>query len=89
MSATERRVATRARSSPQLGRVDSGRVAGVHVDNLVTFASEQLGELADLIDADQRRLELMQRWQTELSGYSILQSTRPQMLAYALTDVSL
>jgi hypothetical protein len=31
-------------------------------------------------------MKLMQRWQNELSGYAILQSTRPQTLAYALTD---
>ena len=58
----------------------------MHVNNLLTFPSGQAGELDDLSDADQKRLELMQRWQNELSGYAILQSTRPQTLAYALTD---
>jgi epoxide hydrolase len=31
-------------------------------------------------------MNLMQRWQNEMSGYAIVQSTRPQTLAYALTD---
>jgi epoxide hydrolase len=77
---------TGAMVSPQLGRIDSEHVIGVHVNSLVTFPSGQPDELKDLSGADQKRLELMQRWQNELSGYAILQSTRPQTLAYALTD---
>src|SRR5579863_6493602 len=77
---------TGALVSPELGRIDSEHVVGVHVNNLVTFPSGQPDELNDLSDSDQKRLELMQRWQSELSGYAILQSTRPQTLAYALTD---
>jgi epoxide hydrolase len=72
--------------SPQLGQIDPGHVIGIHVNSLVTFPSGQTDELNDLSDGDQKRLELMQRWQNELSGYAILQSTRPQTLAYALTD---
>jgi epoxide hydrolase len=77
---------TGAMVSPELGRIDPDHVVGVHVNSLVTFPTGQAGELDDLSDADQKRLELMQRWQNELSGYAILQSTRPQTLAYALTD---
>jgi epoxide hydrolase len=77
---------TGALVSPELGRIDSEHVVGVHVNSLVTFPSGQPDELNDLNDSDQKRLELMQRWQNELSGYAILQSTRPQTLAYALTD---
>ena len=77
---------TGALVSPELGRIDSEHVVGVHVNNLVTFPSGQPDELNDLSDSDQKRLELMQRWRNELSGYAILQSTRPQTLAYALTD---
>jgi epoxide hydrolase len=77
---------TGALVSPELGRIDPEHVVGVHVNSLVTFPSGQPDELNDLSDSDQKRLELMQRWQNELSGYAILQSTRPQTLAYALTD---
>jgi pimeloyl-ACP methyl ester carboxylesterase len=77
---------TGALVSPQLGRIDTGHVVGVHVNNLLTFPSGQPGEMDDLNDAEHKRLELMQRWQNEMSGYAILQSTRPQTLAYALTD---
>jgi hypothetical protein len=76
---------TGAMVSPQLGRIDSDHVVGVHVNSLVTFPSGQPDELKDLSDADQKRLELMGRWQNEWSGNAILQSNRPQTLAHALT----
>ena len=74
---------TGALVSPELGRIDPEHLAGIHVNNLLTFPS---GELHDLSDADQGRLKLMQRWQNEMAGYASIQSTRPQTLAYALTD---
>ena len=69
--------------SPELGRIDAEHLAGIHVNNLLTFPS---GQLDGLSDADQGRLKLMQRWQDEMAGYASIQSTRPQTLAYALTD---
>jgi pimeloyl-ACP methyl ester carboxylesterase len=77
---------TGAIESPELGRLDPGHVVGVHVNNLVTFPSGDPAELAGLSRADQDRLEWMQRWGNDMSGYAIVQSTRPQTLAYALTD---
>jgi len=74
---------TGALVSPELGRIDPEHLAGIHVNNLLTFPS---GQLDDLSDADQGRLKLMQRWQEEMAGYASIQSTRPQTLAYALTD---
>jgi pimeloyl-ACP methyl ester carboxylesterase len=74
---------TGALVSPELGRIDPEHLAGIHVNNLLTFPS---GQLDDLSDADQGRLKLMRRWQNEMSGYASIQSTRPQTLAYALTD---
>ena len=74
---------TGALVSPELGRIDPEHLAGIHVNNLLTFPS---GELHDLSDADQGRVKLMQRWQNEMAGYASIQSTRPQTLAYALTD---
>jgi epoxide hydrolase len=74
---------TGALVSPELGRIDPEHLVGIHVNNLLTFPS---GQLDNLSDADQGRLKLMQRWQNEMSGYASIQSTRPQTLAYALTD---
>ncbi|WP_312882584.1 epoxide hydrolase family protein [Micromonospora polyrhachis] len=72
--------------SPKLGRVDSEHVIGVHVNNLGTFPSGDPTELADLTEADQARLALMTTWGRDMSGYAIVQSTRPQTISYALTD---
>jgi pimeloyl-ACP methyl ester carboxylesterase len=77
---------TGALVSPELGRVDPGHLIGIHVNNLLTFPSGQPGDLDNLSDAEQKRTKLMQRWQNEMSGYASIQSTRPQTLAYALTD---
>src|SRR5579863_8187993 len=74
---------TGALVSPELGRIDPEHPAGNHGNNLLTFPS---GQLDDLSDADQGRLKLMQHWQNEMAGYAAIQSTRPQTLAYALTD---
>ena len=72
--------------SPELGRVDPEHVIGVHVNNLGTFPSGDPAELAGLTEADQARLALLGTWGREMSGYAIVQSTRPQTLAYALTN---
>jgi pimeloyl-ACP methyl ester carboxylesterase len=72
--------------SPELGRIDPEHVIGVHVNNLGTFPSGDPAELADLTEADQARLALLSKWGHDMSGYAIVQSTRPQTLSYALTD---
>jgi epoxide hydrolase len=72
--------------SPQLGRIDPEHVIGVHVNNLGTFPSGDPGELTGLSETDQARLALMGAWGADMSGYAIVQSTRPQTIAYALTD---
>ena len=72
--------------SPELGRADPGHVVGVHVNNLGTFPSGDPAELAGLSDGDQARLAFMDTWGRDMSGYAVIQSTRPQTISYALTD---
>jgi pimeloyl-ACP methyl ester carboxylesterase len=72
--------------SPELGRIDPDHVIGVHVNNLGTFPSGDPSELAGLTQADQARLALMTTWGSDMTGYAIVQSTRPQTLSYGLTD---
>ena len=72
--------------SPELGQIDPEHVIGVHVNNLGTFPSGDPAELAGLSEADQGRLALLEAYGRDMAGYAILQSTRPQTLAYALTD---
>ncbi|WP_426502246.1 epoxide hydrolase family protein [Dactylosporangium sp. McL0621] len=69
-----------------IGRADAEHVAGVHVNMLMTFPSGDPAELAGLGEADLARLGRLSRFDTELSAYMKLQSTRPLTLSYALTD---
>jgi epoxide hydrolase len=72
--------------SPKLARIDSEHVVGVHANGLMAFPSGAPGELDGLSVTEQARMKLFERWGKEFGGYAILQSTRPQTLAYALTD---
>jgi epoxide hydrolase len=69
--------------SRELGRVAPDRVAGVHVNMLFPFVRE---EPPDLTEVERARLAAMRRFQSDGAGYFTLQSTRPQTLAYGLTD---
>ena len=76
--------------SPALGRVAPEHVVGVHV-NAATFGFIPFGpvaaeELASFTDAEKVRLERLNRFLAEGNGYFQIQATRPQTLAYALTD---
>ena len=84
---TAPRAATPARSSPpSLAASTHEHVIGVHVNNLGTFPSGDPAELTGLTGADQERLALLEKWGRDMSGYAIVQSTRPQTISYALTD---
>ncbi|MEJ3748494.1 epoxide hydrolase family protein [Actinomycetes bacterium KLBMP 9797] len=72
--------------SQHLGRTAPEHVAGVHLNMLMTFPSGDPAELAALSESDRARLARMARFDVDLSGYMTLQATRPQTLAYGLTD---
>jgi pimeloyl-ACP methyl ester carboxylesterase len=71
--------------SRELGVAHAGRVLGVHRNFLVTFPSGDAAELADLTDEEKERLAGLEGFQAR-SGYAVIQGTRPQTLAYALSD---
>ncbi|HET9662471.1 MAG TPA: epoxide hydrolase [Thermomicrobiales bacterium] len=76
--------------APELGRSDAQHVIGVHV-NAASFGFIPLGELseeeqAELTQAEKVRYARLRNWEDNLSGYFKIQSTRPQTLAYAMTD---
>jgi len=72
--------------SRHLGLVDPDHLIGVHLNFLMTFPTGDPAELEGLTEKEQARLALVDRFNTELSGYYAVQSTRPQTLAYGLTD---
>lgn len=71
--------------SPELGRLHPERVVGVHVNGFLTQSGDP-EQLSDLTDAERSRLEAFRRFRRDQRGYAVIQATRPQTLAYALTD---
>lgn len=70
-----------------LSGVAPQQVLGVHVNMLLNGpSSDDPAEVAGLSESDLSRLARLPRFRDHLSGYMAVQSTRPQTLAYALTD---
>ncbi len=79
--------------SREVGRIDPARVIGVHLNLFPgggATSEPTPEELAPLDPAERERTWASWRrqseWLKERQGYADLQSTRPQTLAYALTD---
>ena len=72
--------------SRELGVIAADHVIGVHLNTLLTFPTGAPGEMDDLTEVDKARLDQLNRFQQQLSGYLQIQSSRPQTLAYGLAD---
>jgi epoxide hydrolase len=76
--------------SPDIGRAAPEHVVGVHVNaasvGFMPFPPLEEAELAELSDTERARVERITEYMDDGSGYAQIQSTRPQTLAYALTD---
>jgi pimeloyl-ACP methyl ester carboxylesterase len=73
--------------APDLGRVDAEHVVGVHV-NAANVGFIPLGEVDEdaLTDVERARYARQQHFTSDGNGYFQVQATRPQTLAYGLTD---
>jgi pimeloyl-ACP methyl ester carboxylesterase len=76
--------------SPALGRLDPEHVVGVHV-NAATYGFIPFGQVSDteraeLTEVEHARLDRLAAYLSEGNGYFQIQATRPQTIAYALTD---
>jgi pimeloyl-ACP methyl ester carboxylesterase len=71
--------------SRYLGVLHPERLAGIHL-NYLPSARTDPAVLAELSEADRDRLQDGARFEAEMSGYGRIQGTRPQTLAYGLTD---
>jgi epoxide hydrolase len=75
--------------SPAVARVAPDRVVGVHLNGSQAFVPPDAvdeGTKQALTDLERDRLERIGRFMQEEFGYIAVQSTRPQTLAYGLTD---
>jgi pimeloyl-ACP methyl ester carboxylesterase len=72
--------------SPELGRVDSEHVAGVHVSQLFSFPSGDPAEFANLDETAQAALAHLQWFYNSMFSFNAVHSQQPQTLAFALAD---
>ena len=72
--------------SRQLGLVDPEHVIGVHLNTLATPPSGDPDEMKQLNEKERGYVEAANRFRQQGSGYFMIQSSRPQTLAYGLTD---
>ncbi|GAB2899333.1 epoxide hydrolase family protein [Streptomyces mayteni] len=70
--------------SPELGRVAPGHVVGVHVNGALGFPTFAPDESVGLTAAERARLA--EYADQDRAGYAMIQSTRPQTLAFGLHD---
>ena len=68
----------------RLAHARADALAGVHLNFLPLPLTLPFPD--ELSDEDRRYQEEIRHWQTEETGYSLLQGTQPQTPAYALTD---
>jgi pimeloyl-ACP methyl ester carboxylesterase len=76
--------------SPELGRIDGGHVVGVHVNaataGFIPWGGVDPAELATFTAVEKARISRLQQFLGEGNAYFQIQATRPQTLAYGLTD---
>jgi pimeloyl-ACP methyl ester carboxylesterase len=76
--------------APKLGRIAPNHVIGVHVNaatvGFIPYGEVPPDDLASFSDAEKGRLERLGRFMSEGNGYFQIQATRPQTLAYGLSD---
>ncbi|WP_228837771.1 alpha/beta fold hydrolase [Nocardia amamiensis] len=69
--------------APQVGKQDPNRVAGVHVNGMITFPIGTEGEMDGLSEVEQQRWQRMQNFN---DAYLQCNSKRPQTVAFGLHD---
>jgi pimeloyl-ACP methyl ester carboxylesterase len=76
--------------SPELGHVDAEHLVGIHLNaasvGFIPFGEVEEAERATFSEIEKARLERIGEFLGDGSGYFQMHSTRPQTLAYGLTD---
>ena len=72
--------------SRELGLVDREHMLGLHTNGFICWPSGDPAELEGLDERELGRLKFSEYYMQELYGYKKIQATRPQTLAYGLSD---
>jgi pimeloyl-ACP methyl ester carboxylesterase len=72
--------------SPELGRIDSDHVVGVHVTQLFSFPTGDPAEMKDLSSDEQSQLQTLQWFYENKFSFNTVMSQQPQTIGYALDD---
>jgi pimeloyl-ACP methyl ester carboxylesterase len=76
--------------SPELGHVDPDHVIGIHLNaasvGFIPFGEVDEAELATFTDLEKERLKRIGEFLGDGNGYFQMHATRPQTIAYGLTD---
>ena len=72
--------------SPELGRLEPDRVAGVHVTQIFSFPSGDPAELGGLDEEEQAAMTVLNWFWQNKGAFNVLQGQQPQTLAHALAD---
>lgn len=76
--------------SPELGHVDPEHVIGIHLNaasvGFIPFGEVEESELATFSDLEKQRLGRIKEFLGPGNGYFQMHATRPQTIAYSLTD---
>lgn len=75
---------------PEIGRLAAERIVGIHLNaatmGFIPFGPVSPEEIATFTDSEKVRLQRVQRFMAEHFGFNIMQSSRPQTLAYGISD---
>ena len=75
---------------PEIGRLAAERIVGIHLNaatmGFIPFGPVSPEELATFTESEKVRLQRVQRFMAEHFGFNIMQSSRPQTLAYGISD---
>jgi pimeloyl-ACP methyl ester carboxylesterase len=72
--------------SPEIGRLDPGHTAGVHVTQLYSFPSGAPGEMDGLTADEQAALGVLSWFWERKGAFNVLHGQQPQTLAHAISD---
>jgi len=71
--------------TPWVAKLDPKHCAGIHLNMLLVIPPPD-AKTDVLTEAEQKRLSYSSQFQSEGTGYQAIQGTKPQTLAYGLTD---